>query len=212
MKNNQKRKRKNGDLNNTNDLFLTTKQDIQAFRRTTLNSQNTLYTYEQLEVEFPKKQTKRLKRNRAPSESVSRSDGAQHVIEHELSDKASESQSSKNSNNGPIEHEINLIEIECNSSKFAQQGRVIKKKMEELQSQLVRYIANQSSAMGISNLIQECLNEFSVEYLSSSELMEYLQEDIGKLLYTLLSVLEEFEKIALESKVTIHSTVISLKL
>ena len=217
-----------------NLLFAVGESEKTVYRRTTLNSQNTPYTCEQLiEPEFKQTQRKRVKKSPATSESISRTDSMRHVIEREFSDKISETQSSRYPN--MIDNEPSTSDVKTSSNKtdilisevtnkvkavmmtlketkpvsnFKQQAETLTKKFRELEDLLVSYLLNQNSAMAISNLIQDCLNEFSVEHLSSSELMEYLLNDMGKLLHSLLVILEEFEFVAKESNVTVHSTVI----
>lgn len=230
----EKAKRKNKKASAEKNLFLTVKEtEKTVIRRTTLNSQNTEYTCEQLiGVELNKTQRKPGKKRSPRSESISRTDSTRHAIERELSDKASETPSTKNTNILPIEHELSISDLKPSmnkgdsviiavsnkiesvineneiktTSRFKEQANLVKKKLQGLEGLLVGYLASQSSVTAISNLIQECLNEFSVEYLSSSELMEYMIDDMGKLLYSLVVILEEFEKVALELKVTVHPT------
>ena len=217
-----------------NLLFAVGESDKAVFRRTSLNSQNTPYTCEQfIETEVQQTQPKRLKKSPSMSESVSRSDSTRPVIEREFSDKASETHSNKNHN--AMDDEPSTSDMKASSNKseyliieasnklkakaiveeesksishFKQQAILLKNRFNKLQDLLVSYLRNQDSVMAISNLVQECLNEFSVEYLSSSELMEYLTNDMGKLLHSLLAILEEFESVAKESKIVTHSTVI----
>lgn len=100
------------------------------------------------------------------------------------------------------EQEVNYSDI------FMQKSSKLKKSIKNLEAQLAEYTSSSTTAgSAISAIIQECLNELSVESLSSEELLSYLNYDMGKLLFTLSSVLYEFEKFALENGITVHPMV-----
>ena len=103
-----------------------------------------------------------------------------------------------------------LEETEINNSTvFLQKSSKIKQSIKQLEAQLAEYTSS-SPITGnmISKTIQDCLNELSGEALSSEELLSYLNYDLGKVLFSLSSILREFEKFALENSITLHPAVI----
>jgi len=225
----EKNKRKNKTITDSKSAYLAVKEsEKSSFRRKTLNSQNTDYTCEQLiETEFRGTvKSKRTKKSNSQSESASRTDSTRHNIEREFSDKASET----NGNILPIDHELSDLKTSTNKtdssvtavskklgqvfiakgtksmSRFKKQTGMLRKKLQEVEDVLVRYLADQNYVMALTTLLQECLNDFSVENLSPSELMDYILDDMGKLLYSLVALLDEFEKVCLEAGIELHPT------
>lgn len=213
-----------------------------SFRRRTMNSQDTPYSYNQFELEDlkPRRNLKRHSMLRLDSLSPTNSNtNANKDQDQDFSNAVSETQSQKNVNLASIEHitptlseskpapmnnthsiitisneKIDQmieeeVEEETNPSAiFMQKSSELKKKMKQLEIQLAAYSSASSTAgVSISTLIHECLNYLSVEALSSDELLCYLQNDMGKLLFALSNILEEFERYALGNSITVHPAV-----
>lgn len=207
-----------------------------SFRRRTMNSQDTPYSYNQFEEDLkPRRNLKRHSMLRLDSPSPSNSDKQANKYQ-DYSNAVSETQSQKNVSLMPIEHitttlsesrplsnnistiivtngdadQLMMEEEEMNpSAVFARKSSELKKKITHLETLLAAYLSGSSVAsMSISTLIHECLNYLSVEALSSEELLCYLQNDMGKLLFALSNILEEFERQALGKSITVHTSVI----
>src|SRR5690606_1696271 len=103
-----------------------------------------------------------------------------------------EDSSHQNGSDHLINGDIKGIEID-----FASKSIELKQILTQLQKMLTEYptTSNKNSAANaITNLIQECLTRLSIESLSPQELAEYLSNNMGKMLFVLFSLLEEFEK------------------
>lgn len=102
---------------------------------------------------------------------------------------------------------LSFDDIKVIESRFSSKSNELKAKIKQLQAQMASYSAANNSGILISTLINECLMCLSVEALSSHELVEYLDNDMGKLLYALNNILDEFERHLHKSAQTMHIAV-----
>lgn len=90
---------------------------------------------------------------------------------------------------------------------FQETAQMLSSRVHDLQRGLIGYLTSKNTESEIANLIQSCLDCIQIESLSSTEFLQYLEHGIGKLLYTLVCVLEEFEKHLLDSHLEVPSSV-----
>ena len=103
-----------------------------------------------------------------------------------------EDSSHQNGSETLVNSDIKILEAD-----FASKSVELKQIITQLQKILTDYPSNPNkngAAATIANQIQDCLIRLSIESLSPQELADYLSNNMGKLLFVLYSLLEEFEK------------------
>ena len=224
---------------NLNSRFLISDQNVSS--RKTVNSQNTLQSYGNLEMELTSSRKPKIKRNpsleasndfdlRKPIQKVKE---ANHPVQSIKGDSKEAKQQLKKDMmqiepptfNTRVAEEIfsapkvQPVERQDDSmdsdevkieSRFAYKSAELKTKLARLEMQLASYTSPSNAGINIATTIHECLICLSVEALSTDELLEYLQHDMGKLLYVLVNLLDEFEKYTLRYSIAVHVSVAHL--
>lgn len=184
-----------------------------------MNSQHTLYSAGNADIEIVRSRKPRTNKQLGdPSEQSVQNDENMSIAESKGGFEETKHQKEVISpiiNNASMQGDRNKMQEEFPANEegkiaesyFASKAAELKEKISSLQKQMADYSSANHSGLAIAGLIQDCLTCLSVEALSLQELADYLGNDMGKFLYALHNLLEEFEKHLHQTSQSMHVAV-----